>query len=813
MTMRKIVSLPLLLTLIALSFIFLTSCEVDYYQEPEGNQDQGSGSSLFGDGVTIPAGFDWATIKSGKLTVKVDDRFNGQYYYMVEVFDANPIFSQDAQLLAKGVAKQGLDYVVTADFPTALETAWVRQTDPSGKSVVMAMDVSSTSGSQLDFGVTASSGTRSSATASMQASFPVTATDVVNDYPTPTTDVEEIDYTQSSITLSPSYWPERKHKAYVIKEDYTGEIIFEGGDLGVSLYIEGRWTNTSTKEITLGDKDKFILQSGGVFATERDFSIKGSNGALFYVANGGIFNQENKGVSISSSNASGEIINKGLLKATSISIPSSGKLYNEGFLKVGSLTANSSSSITNKGDFIISEAFSMPSTGNFYNWGTFEVYSITTGGSTIENYQTFSVKNEATFGSGAKVFNYCHFTSPKVTTSGATVTSGEESLFSTNELLSGGSTFILKEHAILEVKQIATFTTWANTIQGSDGEADYALARLKEVVSQGHNGITYNNKVEVECSYHTSNKTFYTLNSPLARMVREGESTVDIPATECNDGGNNNVAPGTPANPVFPIIYEGAGLTYLFEDNWPYLGDYDMNDLVLDVQPTYSLNSSNNVTELKLDVTLRAVGATKRLAVGIQLDGISSEAISTVSRTNTAGINGNVFTQSNGLETGQEFAVIPVFDDAHQALGHSSPLITNTVKGSANNVSPARVIFTIDFSNNPLDQADITVDKFNVFIINGGYSAKRSEVHMAGFQPTGKADKGRFGFADSDSNENPYKSENNMIWGLAIPGPAKYPVEWSSITESYLALELWAKSGGSENKDWYKSPVGNKIYE
>jgi LruC domain-containing protein len=385
-------------------------------------------------------------------------------------------------------------------------------------------------------------------------------------------------------------------------------------------------------------------------------------------------------------------------------------------------------------------------------------------------------------------------------------------LFSTNELLSGGSTFILKEHAILEVKQIATFTNWANTIQGSDGEADYALARLKEVVSQGHNGITYNNKVEVECSYHTSNKTFYTLNPP-ARMVREGESTVDIPATECNDGGNNNVAPGTPANPVFPIIYEGAGLTYLFEDNWPYLGDYDMNDLVLDVQPTYSLNSSNNVTELKLDVTLRAVGATKRLAVGIQLDGISSEAISTVSRTNTAGINGNVFTQSNGLETGQEFAVIPVFDDAHQALGHSSPLITNTVKGSANNVSPARVIFTIDFSNNPLDQADITVDKFNVFIINGGYSAKRSEVHMAGFQPTGKADKGRFGFADSDSNENPYKSENNMIWGLAIPGPAKYPVEWSSITESYLALELWAKSGGSENKDWYKSPVGNKIYE
>jgi len=108
----------------------------------------------------------------------------------------------------------------------------------------------------------------------------------------------------------------------------------------------------------------------------------------------------------------------------------------------------------------------------------------------------------------------------------------------------------------------------------------------------------------------------------------EGGSSLIIAATECNDGGNNNVDPVTPTNPVFPIIYEGASLTYLFEDNWPYLGDYDMNDLVLDVKPIYSTNASNKVTQLQLEVTLRASGATKRMAVGIQVDGITPVMIS-----------------------------------------------------------------------------------------------------------------------------------------------------------------------------------------
>ncbi|MPN49455.1 hypothetical protein SDC9_197076 [bioreactor metagenome] len=76
---------------------------------------------------------------------------------------------------------------------------------------------------------------------------------------------------------------------------------------------------------------------------------------------------------------------------------------------------------------------------------------------------------------------------------------------------------------------------------------------------------------------------------------------------------------------------------------------------------------------------------------------------------------------------------------------------------------------------------------------------------MPGFQPTDKVDKSKFGKADDNSNVKLYTSKENMIWGLAIPGPAKYPVEFKSILLAYPDLESWATSGGTNAKDWYKN--------
>jgi len=64
--------------------------------------------------------------------VKVDDQYNGNYYYTVELFDAHPLFDENATLLGKGVAKLKNDFSASVVLPIALERIYVQQTDPTG---------------------------------------------------------------------------------------------------------------------------------------------------------------------------------------------------------------------------------------------------------------------------------------------------------------------------------------------------------------------------------------------------------------------------------------------------------------------------------------------------------------------------------------------------------------------------------------------------------------------------------------------------------------------------------------------------------
>lgn len=736
--MRKIFSLTLMLVFIGISLI-LPGCEVDYYQEPE--DEQGSGSSLFGDDVTVPSGFNWATMRAVSVNVQVDDQYNGNYYYTVELFDSNPLFDKEATLLSKGVAKLNSDFSTNVVLPTAVETIYVQQTDPTGKGKVSAININSGNlfidfnGQFVNNSSNISLRSVSTLRASTSYSLPTDAIPICDSNGNLTDDFKKINDDQNQGIGS-------DNKTYYIPQGvtYKGNIRFNQ-DKNSYFYILGTWENGSNIQLY---GNKIIILDGGKFIPENQTNITTSQdkGLAFGIEAGGIF------------------------------------------------------------DF----------TGNL----TLE------NGVTIDNKGSFTVNGKLTLGSRVTLENSCHFKAKEIQLDNdSKIIVAEDALLECDTEISFGTsnnnatTIEMGSRAILKAGTIRFGIS--NKVEGAGALLVADKIILKNVGANNNQKLTLAGSIEIECSnYENSDplndqKNNINIEGTTIFFVRKGESSLVIPATECNDGGNNNVAPGTPANPVFPIIYEGSALTYLFEDNWPYLGDYDMNDLVLDVKPTYSTNAGNKVTRLQLDVTLRAVGATKRLAVGIQLDGIAPGAISNITRTNTAGINGGVFTQSNGLESGQTYAVIPVFDDAHAALGHTSPLITNTVKGSENNVTPRQVTFTIDF-NNPLEPTDISVDKFNVFIINGGYTGKRHEIHLAGFQPTDKADKNRFGFADDNSNIRPYTSKNNMIWGLAIPGPAKYPVEWTSIRLAYAGLEGWATSGGTENKDWYNNPDTNKVY-
>ena len=188
--------------------------------------------------------------------------------------------------------------------------------------------------------------------------------------------------------------------------------------------------------------------------------------------------------------------------------------------------------------------------------------------------------------------------------------------------------------------------------------------------------------------------------------------------------------------------------------------------------------------------------------------------ITNVTRSSKVGVNETVFPidKIKGLENGQTFAVIPIFDIAFEALGKSSAVITNTIKGGGNSGSTMNVPIIIIF-NTPVDQEALSIDKFNLFLVNGGYMNNRDEIHLSGFQPTDKANTSRFGTADDNSDVGRlYTSKSNMIWGLAIPGTSSYPIEWTSVKLAFPQFQDWVLSGGDSNKTWYNNPDPNLVY-
>lgn len=767
MKTKKITFFTFFVFLSAGIVLFFTGCEQDYYDP---SRQQGTGSSLFGDSIDVPATFDWATTRNIDMRVEVEDNYNGAYHYTVEIFDANPLFVEDATLLGMGVAKNNSDFRTKVVLPDAVNMVYIQQTSPTGGKTIASVEVSAVAINYSFSNIVAAA----SSTAALRSS----SAEEVNDgavssrssstvYSVPSV-ITAITQTNGRLKLNLDGGP------YLIDGSFRGSTNFWGkGD----IYVTG--TFHVTDKFQLPSDSKLIILEGGSVEADRDVEI---------LANSNLYNNGTLTVSddLKISNNDGKIINNNTITTESLTLDN-GTFENEGVVTVSGQTSatNNTCLIRNNNSF-------------------------TTGSLHLQGY--------------AKVENNCHMiVEGLLYATDVSIINAAGGMLSTSDLFMDNTRIELGSAAMMKVTVEAVYKynlgggndKWNDNGFYGTG-ANRALLQITKAVADKKNNdgniIHYQGNLQIECYDHPS-KYINDWTENGVTWAGEGGSTLVIPGTECNDGGYSNVPSTPPSNPVFPIIWNGTDVTYMFEDNWPLLGDYDMNDVVLNMKPEYTIDAGNKVTQLKLDVTLRAVGGVKRLAVGMQIDGMARNVVSSVSRSSQTGRDNSVFSASNGLETGQDYVVIPIFDDVHKALGiPAGTMVNTTVGGSIGTVSPAVVTFTLTF-NSPVDREAVSIDKLNPFIVNGGYNNSRHEVHLPGFVPTDKADVRRFGAGDDDSNNKYYTSKGNLIWALAIPGTTKYPKEYTSIRIAYPQIESWATTSGQSDKDWYLHPVQTFIYD
>lgn len=706
------------------------------------------------EGVVIPDGFDYSTTTSVKINATVSDEFNGKYNYLIEIFAENPLTDASVKPVAAGVAKSNTVYATEIILPKAQTTFFVKQTDPRGLVSIKSYDVASTV--NVDFSRSAVAAASASAAVSTRANAPA----VLNN----TAGEEYTSVPAGAIELTSITTPSlQSNTNYKISSNYTGTFV-HWGTTNTKLFVSATWTIPGDFKIENGLE--IIVMNGGKIVNSGKIELVGTETKLLVMKSG---EASLNTLELSNQN---EIYNLGKFSSSTI-INNPGNCYNG----VGA-TFTTNNFQAGGGTYV---------NDGVMNFNRFE----TTWGCNLQNNCTMNVASSFIFKEGKLNLKRGSITAATMEYNNTTIKLDISSMLkATSEINFNGKTEI-------------------------DGSGTTSL--VKSPVMLTTNDLLFKGNLVVEVNSITQGTQWWSpwkLKNP-AQMTTYNGSNVVIET--CGGTVNEGNTGSNPQNPSLPIVVEDENkFTYTFEDGWPLYGDYDMNDLVLRVnKKTLTTDNNNSVLTFSMEVEILAVGATKNIAAALQLDNVLASDIS------QAVTYGNkpqsLFSfNSKNIEESQKNVVLPLFSNAHEAMGVSEKVMVNTYKNSKyNTTNTPKFTFTINLPAGKYTAADFNNSKLNFFIITNNKASNRLEVHLPGYKPTDLADQKVFGRNNdaTDAAQNKYYvSHDNLSWAIMVPQSFRYPLESVNMTMAYQNFSSWLTSGGSQNADWFSVFSENKVY-
>lgn len=276
-----------------------------------------------------------------------------------------------------------------------------------------------------------------------------------------------------------------------------------------------------------------------------------------------------------------------------------------------------------------------------------------------------------------------------------------------------------------------------------------------------------------------------------------------------NPPGGNNPPPS--GGGTTTSSYNGS---LAFEDLWPYQGDYDFNDCVIDYNFATTQDDQNRVQSIKATFILHAFGASYHNGFGFQLPNVNPNQIISVTGYNLAS-DTYIHLASNGLEAGHSKATVIVYDDAWRLMPYQGGIGVNTQMAYAYD-TPDTLVINMTFYQNgsfapggAITYNQLDIGKFNPFIIVN--KNRTVEVHLPNYAPTSLANKSLLGTGNDASDPSTgtyYVTKNNLPWAINIPNTFDYPIEKQDILGAYLHFADWAESDGTLFPEWYADKPG-----
>ena len=269
------------------------------------------------------------------------------------------------------------------------------------------------------------------------------------------------------------------------------------------------------------------------------------------------------------------------------------------------------------------------------------------------------------------------------------------------------------------------------------------------------------------------------------------------------------------------ITVEGASVNYypssnsystvVFEDNWPFEGDYDMNDLVANLR-TSIYYTDKKATLVNISGQLTAVGAAYHNGFGIRLPDVLRDQVDEDGINYT--INDRKVVNYSPLEAGRYEAIfILAYNTWSYVSAGEDCTFYRTEEGCGSDVQ-MRFNLTIPFKE-PID-TDISgiFDPF-LFATPGAWHGdhfdtppgRSYEIHLKNHHATEafnyKFMNGSGQDASNPDNKHFFQTTNGLPWAMEVGNEWKYPKEYRDVTHAYPKFPSYVRSDGEENPSWY----------
>ncbi len=615
----------------------------------------------------------WETSSVCKATVSVNE--TAGEVYTIKIYTANPYNKNSkAALLATTTVKNGNTESFGFDIPAALQYAYVMKVDSKGYSSVKTVLVENSKMTVSFGGKNNIAGTVKTRATAKVVNF--TAPDA-SQFPTKEA-VQQMGLQQTDGKIGTSGNYEIKVSVKSIKN--WGQ--------GANMYVT---ENVTLNSLSVASNSKIFVLPGATLTLKLNGFSLSQSGSVISIGEGAKLILE-KG-QLQAYRA--KIYNAGTIETEILNIAGDGYVYNgdKGILSIKNLVdiANKNSLLVNEGT-MTAPSFQTQGSSSFYNSGKTEISGKSHLSSTDqkwENQGNFKTKTMEINASSSNLLNACQLYIEdefKISTSSNTSDNAFKmdggAYTECGSLYLNNASVVMGGKAFFNVKGTATYNYNKGGFYAT--AQDFAVLKIGKAVQNKHgqgNTIGYHGKLYVACNDHfedgLSGSVHYIIWEGDAQLTGADNAEISIPSSNCNPGYNSK--PDNGGNDT-PATY-----AYAFEDMMKEVGDYDFNDVVLYVSVPYDKNGKKVI-----DVTLKAAGATKKLAVG--------------------------FNNSGQKQT--------LFADVHEALGVAAGTLVNT--GTATGTEKK---ITVEVASN------FTLTEHGDFYITDGSIERHIPNFTDGFKP------------------------------------------------------------------------------